>query len=425
MAAIIVKNVTKQFRIYKEKNSTLKERFLYARRTKYSEFLALDNVSLTINKGETIGLIGKNGSGKSTLLKMMTKILYPDQGTIRVEGRVSSLLELGAGFHPDFSGRENIYMNASILGLSKKEIDDRMDDIIRFSELEEFIDHPIRSYSSGMYMRLAFSVAINVEPDVLLVDEVLAVGDASFQRKCLKRLRDLKRRGVTIVFVSHDLGVMERLCDKIYWINDGIIKEEGDPKRCIDAYLAYMHLQEEHRHFEEESMIEMKENLQSTGEISPTSDTIGIDSEFLGERWGTKEVEIINIRMKDKDGNERFVLHTGDAVQISMDYVIRQRPESIVFGVGFFTLENICCYGTNTFIEKIKMDNLPLKGRMLFTISDVNLLPGTYRLDVAAHSDDGVPYDYQRNSMEFEVRSLVEDIGITRIPHKWELQELS
>lgn len=238
--AIEVKDVTKRFRIFREKNTTLKERLLYAGRTKYDEFLALDKVSLKIPKGKTIGLIGRNGSGKSTLLKLLTRILYPTSGVIEVNGRVSSLLELGAGFHPDFTGRENIYINASVLGWSKKEISEKLQEIICFSELENFIDNPVRSYSSGMYMRLAFSVAININPDILLIDEVLAVGDISFQKKCIERIKELKEQEKTIIFVSHDDGVVRDLCDTVVWLNNGRILKIGEPSEVIDDYLHYM-----------------------------------------------------------------------------------------------------------------------------------------------------------------------------------------
>ena len=212
--AIRVKGVTKSFKIYYDKGTSLKEKILFRKRSRFSERTVLNDISVDIKKGESIGLVGHNGCGKSTLLKLMTKILYPEKGEIEVNGRVSSLLELGAGFHPDMSGRENIYTNASIFGLSKKEIDSRLDRIIEFSELEEFIDNPVRTYSSGMYMRLAFSVAINVDADVLLIDEILAVGDSNFQAKCFNKLQEIKAKGTTIVIVSHSLNQIENICDR-------------------------------------------------------------------------------------------------------------------------------------------------------------------------------------------------------------------
>ena len=212
--AIEVRNLTKTYKVYLDKGSQLKEKLLFSKRRRYEERQVLRGINFDVKKGEAIGLIGHNGCGKSTTLKLLSKIIYPDSGTIEMRGRVSSLIELGAGFHPDMSGRENIYTNASIFGLSKKEIDGRLDDIIAFSELEEFIDNPVRTYSSGMYMRLAFSVAINVDADILLIDEILAVGDVSFQAKCFNKLREIKASGTTIVIVSHSLSQIEQICDR-------------------------------------------------------------------------------------------------------------------------------------------------------------------------------------------------------------------
>ena len=238
--AIEVNNITKSFKIYHDRGKSLKEILVTRGRNKSEKRQILNGISFTVRKGEAIGLIGKNGCGKSTTLKLLTKIIYPDTGSINMAGRVSSLIELGAGFHPDMSGRENIYLNASIFGLTRKEIDKKVDEIIRFSELEEFIENPVRTYSSGMYMRLAFSVAINVEADILLIDEILAVGDVSFQKKCFEKLKEIKDTGVTIVIVSHSLDQIERICDRTIWIENGIIKEEGLPSIVHKNYLNEM-----------------------------------------------------------------------------------------------------------------------------------------------------------------------------------------
>ena len=231
--AIEVRNVRKHFKVYKDKGHMLRERIIHFSRNKYENREVLKGISFDVKKGESVGLIGKNGCGKSTTLKLLTRILRPNDGTIDIQGRVCSLIELGAGFHPDMSGRENIYINASIFGIKAKEVDKRLDDIIRFSELEEFIDNPVRTYSSGMYMRLAFSVAINVDADILLIDEILAVGDNSFQTKCFNKLKSLKDQGTTIVIVSHALGQVEKLCDRAIWIDEGLIRKDG-PARQID-----------------------------------------------------------------------------------------------------------------------------------------------------------------------------------------------
>ena len=234
---IIVENVYKSFDIYMDKANSLKEKLLFWNRNKKEKREVLKNVNLTIKNGEAVGLIGVNGSGKSTLLKLMTKIIYPNKGKITINGKLTSLLELGAGFHPDFSGRENIYFNASIFGLTKKQIDERIDKIIEFSELGNYIDNPVRTYSSGMYMRLAFAVAINVDADILLVDEVLAVGDQHFQDKCIAKMKELKEAGQTMVFVTHSLGTVKDFCNRAVWLSNGEIKMDGEPDGVIEEYL--------------------------------------------------------------------------------------------------------------------------------------------------------------------------------------------
>jgi len=235
--AIMIKNMSKNFKIFYDKPNTLKERLVFWKNSSKEYRNVLKDININIKKGETVALIGTNGSGKSTLLKLMTRIIYPSIGTIKINGKLTSLLELGAGFHPDFTGRENIYFNASIFGLTAAEIDNRVDDIIKFSELEEFIDTPVRTYSSGMYMRLAFSVAINVDAEILLIDEILAVGDQHFQDKCFEKLFDLKKSGKTIVIVSHSLDSVKKLCDRAIWIYDGVIRCDGDTSDVINEYL--------------------------------------------------------------------------------------------------------------------------------------------------------------------------------------------
>ncbi|MBR3674412.1 MAG: ABC transporter ATP-binding protein [Clostridia bacterium] len=234
---IDVRNVSKQFNVYFDKANTLKERVIFWKRNNHEVRKVLNDINVQIKKGETVALIGVNGSGKSTLLKLMTKIIYPNEGEIEVNGKLTSMLELGAGFHPDFSGLENIYFNASIFGLSKKEIDSRLEQIIEFSELRDFIDNPVRTYSSGMYMRLAFSIAINVDADILLIDEILSVGDRHFQEKCYKKMQELKNEGKTIVLVTHDLASAEKLCDRCIWLNQGKIRMDGKSSEVLQEYI--------------------------------------------------------------------------------------------------------------------------------------------------------------------------------------------
>ena len=235
--AIKVDNVTKSFKVFYDKPSTLKERLVFWNKKKVDERVVLKSINLDIQKGETVALIGTNGSGKSTLLKLMTQIIYPTKGKIKTYGKLTSLLELGAGFHPDFTGRENIFFNASIFGLTKKEIKERLDQIIEFSELEELIDNPVRTYSSGQYMRLAFSVAINVNAEILLIDEILAVGDQHFQDKCFAKLHELKDSGKTIVIVSHNMDSIRNLCDRAIWIYEGEVREDGKVDDVVKKYI--------------------------------------------------------------------------------------------------------------------------------------------------------------------------------------------
>ena len=237
MNAIEIRNMYKDFKLVYDKPTTLKERICFWKTTKVQKRQVLKNINLDIKKGETVALIGTNGSGKSTLLKLMTKILYPNKGTLETHGKLTSLLELGAGFHPDFTGRENIYFNAAIFGLTRQEIDKRIDEIIEFSELGDFIDNPVRTYSSGMYMRLAFSIAINVDAEILLIDEILAVGDQHFQDKCFTKLKEMKESGKTIVIVTHSLGQVRELCNRAIWIYNGEVRMDGTPNKVVDEYL--------------------------------------------------------------------------------------------------------------------------------------------------------------------------------------------
>lgn len=240
MKAIEVKDVQKSFKVYRDKPTTLGERLIFWKKNKFENRPILKGISFTVDKGEAVGLIGSNGCGKSTTLKLLTKIIYPTSGEIIINGKVSALIELGAGFHPDMSGRENIYINASIFGLTRKEIDSKLEQIIEFSGLEDFIDNPVRTYSSGMYMRLAFAVAINVEADILFIDEILSVGDAAFQEKCFKKLFEIKEKGTTIIIVSHSLGQIEQICNRSIWIKNGRIEMDGTPKEVHKKYLNYM-----------------------------------------------------------------------------------------------------------------------------------------------------------------------------------------
>lgn len=410
MSVIKVDNIYKKFKVYYDKGQTFKEKILFKNRNYYEDRWVLKGISLNVKKGEAVGLIGENGSGKSTLLKLMTKIMYPDKGTIEIKGRVSSLIELGAGFHPDMSGRENIYTNASIFGLAKKEIESRLNDIIEFSELEEFIDNPVRTYSSGMYMRLAFSVAINVDADVLLIDEILAVGDANFQAKCFNRLREIKNNGTTIVIVSHSLGQIEQICDKTLWIDSGIIKLEGKPRDVHPYYLEFMG--NKYRKNEEASL---------SSDVEDTAESISgevLKSEEK-KRWGSMEARIKDVILYNHKNEITDFFKTGEDIKIEIKYETLREVEEPVIGIGIFRNDGVHCYGTNTNIERIT--NIPLKsnGVIICRIKDNNLIAGVYNLDVAIHTRDGFDYDYYKEAKTFHIYSDLQDVGITRLEHEW------
>ena len=412
---IDVNNITKSFKVFLDKGSQLKERLLFRKRSRYEERKVLRGISFQVKKGEAIGLIGHNGCGKSTTLKLLTKIMYPDSGTITMKGRVSSLIELGAGFHPDMSGRENIYTNASIFGLTKKEIDARLNDIVSFSELEEFIDNPVRTYSSGMYMRLAFSVAINVDADILLIDEILAVGDANFQAKCFNKLREIKAHGTTIVIVSHSLGQIEQICDRSIWIHEGLIRAEGPPKEIDLEYLDFMgqKLQESTRKELEEKQPEEQED--AGAEDEPEEE----ESPEEKKRWGSGAARIKRIKAYASDGAEQRIFRTGESILFRLDYSVKEKVPDAVFGIGIFNRDGVQCYGTNTRIDKLPEFSLEKSGTAEISLDRVELLPGEYLIDFAIETGDGIPVDYFREAYKIEMISNTGDVGVARIAHKW------
>ena len=407
---INVKNVEKSFKIYSDKGHTLKERLLFFKqRNSYTRHEVLKGVTLEIEKGEVVGLVGHNGCGKSTLLKLMTKIIYPDKGKIEINGKISSLLELGAGFHPDMTGRENIYTNASIFGLTKKEIDARLDDIIEFSELEEFIDSPVRTYSSGMYMRLAFSVAINVDADILLIDEILAVGDARFQAKCFNKMLELKKSGITIVIVSHDLGSIERLCNRAIWIEEGKIRDEGIPHDIVAEYLDDIMSKDENKKIKVQSKEKIEEKITEKKESKKDKN-----------RTGNKDVEIIDIKLLNEKDEVSDTYNSEDKLKIQVKYK-RNNDElkDSVFGFGIFRNDGLNCYGTNTFIDNFGKIKIQDEGTVEVIIDQIQLLEGKYYLDIAFHDEYGKPYDYIRKIKKFSIYSILKDAGIFRIKHKF------
>ena len=371
-------------------------------------FTALDGVSFEVPAGTTFGVIGENGSGKSTLLKLLAGITKPTRGSLRVAGRISALIELGAGFHPEISGRENVAINGIMLGLTRREVDERFDEIVDFAELREFIDAPVKTYSSGMYMRLGFSVAIHVDPDVLLIDEVLAVGDEAFTRKCLDKIGEFRRRGKTIVLVTHSLGLVEKMCDEALWLRHGRRAGLGDPRRVVDAYLTYVA-------GGEEALLARDQAASPSPAAAEETKPEG----YREGRWGSRDVEITRVLLVDDRGQERHVFASGESVVVRLDVEARADVEDFVFGVGIFTADGVSVYGTNTHIEDYVPRRASGRGEVSLELLDLRLVEGTYLLDVAVHRRDGTPYDYHRGLHSFRVKSRIKDVGVYRPPHRW------
>jgi ABC-2 type transport system ATP-binding protein len=370
---IEIEDVTKRFRLYSERNQSLKATIMRGRRAGYEEFLALDGVSAAVEQGTTVGFIGENGSGKSTLLKCVAKILRPDQGSIRVDGKVSALLELGAGFHPELSGRENVYLNGTILGLSVKELDRRFDDIVGFAGLERFIDSPVKNYSSGMYVRLGFSVAINVDPDILLVDEVLAVGDEQFQARCADKFAELRSEGKTIVLVSHSLGAVRTMCDHVVWLDHGRVRRAGEAAEILDEYTS-----------------DMREGR--------------AEESGIGRQWGSGEAVIERIELLDREGRPTRLVATGDTVTFRLSYRAGERIPKPVFGLALHTREGVHVTGPNTLEAGLVPDEIEGAGSVDLTVPRLLLLPGSY--DVSASLVDHEilhTFDFHQRSLRFDV----------------------
>lgn len=408
MGYVKVENLHKYYKKFANKHKFLTLKSAFLSRTLFSDlkreekFEALKGVSFEIKKGKTVSIIGENGSGKSTLLKILAGISKPTEGIVETRGRISALIELGAGFHPEISGRENIFINGIILGLSKKMIQEKLDSIIKFAELEEFIDKPVKTYSSGMYMRLGFSIAINVDPDILLIDEVLAVGDASFVPKCLDKINEFKRKGKTIIFVSHDLATVERISDEVIWMKSGKIEKKGLPKRITDSYLEYIGKKDAKK---------AEINHKEAGLEGDTN---------LEKRWGSREIEISNVKMSDRSGKEKYIYGPDEPIKIEFDISAKKREKDFVFGLAILNTEGINCYGSNTEIENFKSTEISGSGKIKIDLPSLNLINGTYFLNLAVHKREGYPFDYHHFLYTFRITSTKKDVGIARFKHTWD-----
>jgi lipopolysaccharide transport system ATP-binding protein len=407
MSIIRLDHVSKRFTLQHDRPRSLQELFLGVLHIKRDppkeDYWALCDVSLEVEPGEMLGIIGENGAGKSTLLKLLSRIIEPTSGKIEVSGRIGALLELGTGFHPDLTGRENVYLNGSILGFSRAELHGLFDRIVSFSEMERFIDVPVKHYSSGMLMRLGFSAAIHLEPDILLVDEVLAVGDEAFQQRCLDRINELKRQGVTVVFVTHDLKTVRAMCDRAVWLDDGYVQAEGHVERVIDQYLSQVYATE--------------------GQVVHKAEAQGQDE--ASWRWGSREAEIVRVLFLDEEGRETRTFRTGQTFTARMHFEAHQQIRQPVFGVALYRADGFHISGPNTGLADYPIETIQGKGYLDFIISHLPLLKGTYLFSATMYDHAAQhAYDHHHQAYTFRVTqgdAIREQYGTLYIPSHWQL----
>lgn len=430
--AVEAKDLSKVYRRWGRTRAfgTLKSAFLgkgLGRALEPSETVAaLSGVSFAVRRGETFGVIGANGSGKSTLLKLVAGLFKPTSGSLRVDGKVSALIELGAGFHPEISGRENVVINGVMLGLTRKEIERKLPSIVEFSGLQEFIDEPVKTYSSGMYVRLGFAVAIHVDPEVLVVDEVLAVGDEAFARRCLDTIKEFSARGKTIFFVSHSLALVEELCDRVLYLSGGKVAGLAEPREMLAAYRLDVSAGEGTRLLAEHAAGQAALRAE---EAAPAPAPPGGELPAPGEpeappaekprRWGDRSATIDGVRLLGKDGAERYAFRTGEEVTVEISASPSRPLRDFVFGIGLFTPEDVCVHGTNTEIDGLTPARFDAPARVRVTLARCDLGPGTYLLDVAVHAKNGTPYDYWRGACRFRVDSTRTEAGLWAPERSW------
>lgn len=409
MDAIVIREVTKRFRKrtinreYTTFKSELVNLILRKGKKDRSHWIeVLKGIDLTVPKGKTIGIIGRNGSGKSTLLKLVNGIYGPTGGSITVNGRISALLELGAGFHPDFSGRENILINGIILGMSRAEIRKRMPEIMEFAELGEFIDEPVRTYSSGMYMRLAFAVATHVDPDILVIDEILAVGDQHFSKKSMAKMNEFKRAGKTIVLVTHDLGTVETWCDMAAWLDGGRIRDVGDPHSVVAHYKRVVS-EEDAQRAEQKGTVA---SLAPQPRFGPAPE--------VGKRWGNFELEIASVRVARRDGHHAETFRPEDGLRVGLTWERQSEQPKVLFHVALLRHDGIEVYRAEH-----ELDDVGERGALDLAIDHLPLVDGEYRLEVAARTGEGLVLDAQRELHGFVVKGGSTNKGIVRAGHAW------
>jgi ABC-2 type transport system ATP-binding protein len=416
--AIDIVGVSKRFRLYHEKYTSLKERVIHMGRIPYDEFWALNDIDLEIKEGETIGLLGHNGSGKSTLLKCMAGILMPTSGEIRTVGRLAALLELGAGFHPDLTGRENVYMNASILGMSKREIDKRFDEIVGFAELERFIDNQVKYYSSGMYVRLGFAVAVNMDPDILLVDEVLAVGDELFQRKCIDRVKRFQKEGRTIVFVTHGADMVRQICDRAAVLDQGNMVALGTPGEAVRSYREHLLQRQAYN-----EVVEL--GLDETAPTADEPDGDEVDDTTLSvvergrrnEQKRSFKIRITDVTFEPDKGGRPF--EPGEELVIRIGYEAAEPMDDVLVGINVYDMQGLVVFATNTLWLDAEVPVLEGRGDVAFSFDPIQLGDGTFPVTVGLVSNDtSTVYDWREQGFSFEVLNPHRTAGLMYIPNR-------
>lgn len=421
MTAIRFDHVSKEFTVRRERPRSFQELFVDLVRLRYSpakeRYWALRDVSFKIEPGEVVGIVGANGAGKSTMLKLMARIIEPTTGQLELSGQVGALLELGAGFHPDLTGRENAYLNGSILGFSKAKMRRIFDEILDFSEMERFIDVPVKHYSSGMYMRLAFSIAIHVEPDILLVDEVLAVGDQAFQLRCLDKINEMKRQGVTIVLVTHSLDVVREMCTRAIWLDDGRIRVEGSVGQVLERYSTKVTTRDEEQMLEAE-----RERVEAEEEQADVKEDQSAESPW---RWGSREAEFVRIQLLDGEGREARTFRTGETFVARMHFIAHQRIERPLFGIALHHASGFHVNGPNTGLADYLIGFIEGEGHVDYIVPSLPLLEGTYLFSAALYNHDGThPYDHHHMAYTFRIvrsQEIQERFGHFYIPSRWHL----
>jgi len=401
---IEIKDVVKSYKLYDKPLDRLKEAISLTHKMYHKEFIALNGISFNVEKGDALGILGKNGSGKSTLLKMITGVLSPSSGTIQVKGKISAILELGAGFNPEYSGKENVYLNGLMMGFTREEIDNKMNDIIEFADIGEFIEQPVKIYSSGMFARLAFAVSINVDPEILIVDEALAVGDVRFQTKCIDKMKELKSRGTTILFVSHATEQVKRFCNKAIWLKDGVVQASGESSEIADLYEDFMKYNTNDS-VNDESLTELDQS-----EISQSDDFIKPNNP-----------DILSSITKVKLNKDNF--RTFDELEVEVEYeVYDDLINDLLLGVAIYTPDRKYIFGPNTHLEKIDIPNRLGRHRVKYIISSLPLLSGTFCIDVGLFNNEGIVcLDYKQEVSKFKITNKYFSEGLIYMQHKWEV----